>query len=55
VTLPQDTLPDRETFIQRFFEPFAALPAEIEIDTTYLSPAEVFARAVEGLEVWSLP
>jgi hypothetical protein len=45
-----DTLPDRETFIERFFEPFAALPAEIEIDTTRLSPEEVLACAVERLE-----
>jgi len=51
----RDTLPDRETFIARFFEPFAALPAEIEIDTTRLSPEEVFACAVERLKVYCLP
>jgi hypothetical protein len=51
----RDTLPDRETFIRQFFEPFAALPAEIEIDTTHLSPEEVFARAVEESESHGLP
>lgn len=49
-----DTLPDREAFIAEFLEPFAALPAEIEIDTTHLSPEEVFARAIEELKAWSL-
>lgn len=49
-----DTLPDRETFIQQFFKPFADLPAEIEIDTTHLSPEEVFAQAVERLKTWGL-
>jgi hypothetical protein len=48
----RDTLPDRETFIQQFFEPFAALPAEI--DTTFLSPEEVFAHVVEELEARGL-
>jgi hypothetical protein len=46
----QDSLPDREAFIRQLFEPFADLPAEIEIDTTHLSPEEVFAQAVEELE-----
>lgn len=50
----QDTLPDRETFIKRFFKLFTALPAEIEIDTTHLTPQEVFVRAVESLESWDL-
>lgn len=50
----RDTLPDRDTFIREFFDLFAALPAEIEIDTTYLSPEEVYARAVEELEAWGL-
>lgn len=45
----RDTLPDRETFIREFFDLFAALSAEIEIDTTHLSPEGVFARAVEEL------
>ncbi|MCR4404984.1 MAG: hypothetical protein NUW06_06925 [Candidatus Acetothermia bacterium] len=51
----RDTLPDREAFIREFFDLFAALAAEIEIDTTHLSPEEVFARAVEELAAWSLP
>lgn len=45
----RDALPDRETFIREFFDLFAALPAEIEIDTTRLSPEGLFARAVEAL------
>lgn len=50
----RDTLPDRETFIEQFFEPFAALPAEIEIDTTCPSPEEVFAHVIEELAAWGL-
>ncbi|MBC7099392.1 hypothetical protein H5T52_09795 [Candidatus Bipolaricaulota bacterium] len=46
----QDTLPDRETFIEQFFERFAALPAEIQLDTTCLTPEEVFTSVVERLK-----
>lgn len=50
----QVTLPDRETFIRQLFEPFAALSAEIEIDTAHLSPEEVFTQVIEGLKARGL-
>lgn len=48
-----DCLPDRQAFISRLFEQFTKLPAELETDTTWLTPDEVFAQAVEKIKAWS--
>lgn len=37
-------IPDRHAFIDRFFETFEELPADIEVDTSEHAPAEVLAH-----------
>lgn len=49
-----DTLPDRATFIDRFFDRFARMPGQVGVDTSDLGPPEVLERVVAGLRRWGV-
>ena len=43
---------DKYEFVRKMFKHFKDLPSEIEIDTTKLTPQEVFKKAARELEFW---
>ena len=50
----RDEYQDKYEFVRKMFKHFKNVPSEIEIDTTKLTPREVFEKAVGELEVWIL-
>jgi hypothetical protein len=43
---------DKHEFVRKMFKLFNDLPSEMEIDTTVLTPREVFKKAAGELEFW---
>jgi hypothetical protein len=43
---------DKHEFVRKMFKLFNDLPSEIKIDTTKLTPREVFKKAARKLEFW---
>lgn len=47
-----DEFGDKYEFVRKMFKHFKDLPSEIEIDTTRLTPREIFMKATKRLRIW---
>jgi len=50
----RDAYRDKYEFVRKLFKHFRQLPSEIAIDTTAMTPREVFDKATEELSYWNL-